>query len=311
MSSNPSCAKASPSPADDARQRGIYRVTLVGSVVNLALTAFKLAAGIFGHSSAMVADAVHSLSDFATDLAVLVFVKLSGRPADDDHAWGHGKFETLGTLTIGIVLAAVGIAMLAGGVERTVAFLQGQPIATPGAVALAAAVISIAAKEWLYRYTVSAERRLHSPALVANAWHHRSDALTSVAALFGIGGAIVLGPRWAVLDPLAAAFVSIFIIKAAADLIKGAADELLEKSLPAADITAIGKALADTPGVESFHHLRTRRVGSRAAVEAHIKMDGNITLSHAHDIATDTECRLRRLLGPETIITLHMEPSRK
>lgn len=297
-------------PLDDAqRRRGIYRVTIVGSVVNIALTVFKLLAGILGHSSAMVADAVHSLSDFATDLAVLVFVKLSGKPADEDHSYGHGKFETLGTLTIGLVLAVVGIAMLVGGVRRTIGFFNGEQLAVPGMIALLAALVSIISKEWLFRYTIRADRRLHSPALVANAWHHRSDAFTSVAALVGIGGAILLGSKWAVLDPLAAAVVSIFIIKAACGLVRDAVDELMEKSLPHQQLDAISATLLSVPGVKSFHHLRTRRMGSKCVVEVHLKMDGDITLRQAHDIATAAEASLRSLLGPDTIVTVHMEPA--
>ncbi len=293
---------------DNDRLRGIYRVTIVGSIVNLVLTAFKLIGGIAGHSSAMVADAIHSMSDFATDLAVIVFVKLSGKPADSRHAYGHGKFETLGTLTIGLVLLAVGVAMLTGGVRSTVAFFNGEVIKVPGMIALVAAVVSIVSKEWLYRYTVKAEKRLHSPALLANAWHHRSDALTSVAALLGIGGAIVLGERWAVLDPIAAAVVSLFIIKAAFDLCRNAIDELLEKSLPQDEIDQISRTLLATKGVEQFHHLRTRKVGTRTAVEVHLKMDGGLTLRQAHDIATNAELSLRALLGHDAIITIHMEP---
>lgn len=291
----------------DARRRGIYRVTLVGSVVNIALTIFKLIGGIVGHSGAMVADAVHSLSDFATDVLVLVFVKLSGKPADRDHAYGHGKYETLGSLTIGLILAIVGVAMLVGGIERIVAFCQGEPLEVPGMIALWAAVVSIVAKEWLFRYTIRAERSLQSPALVANAWHHRSDALTSIAALIGIGGAILLGNHWAVLDPIAAAVVSLFIIKAAWDLSHSAVDELLEKSLPQPDVDMITQILLAVPGVQSLHDLRTRRVGTCKVVDVHLKMDGQLTLRQAHDIADEAEDRIRRQFGQQTIITIHMD----
>lgn len=298
-----------PSADTTERRRGIYRVTLVGSVVNLLLTAFKLLGGIVGHSSAMVADAIHSLSDFATDLAVLLFVKLSGKPADEDHAYGHGKFETLGTLTIGLVLMIVGVVMLADGVVRTVAFFRGEPIAVPGGIALIAAAVSIVAKEWLFQYTIRAERRLKSPALKANAWHHRSDAFTSIAAFVGIGGAILLGERWAVLDPIAAAFVSLFIIEAAWRLSCDAVGELMEKSLPAVEVERISGLLMSVEGVKSFHRLRTRKVGPTVAIEVHLKMDGTLTLSQAHDIATEAEQQLRHAYGSEAIVTIHMEPA--
>ncbi len=296
------------SSSPDDRRRGIYRVTLIGSVVNFLLTAFKLLGGIVGHSSAMIADAVHSLSDFATDLAVLLFVKLSGKPADADHAYGHGKFETLGTLTIGAVLLAVGAAMLADGAWRTVSFFRGEEIPVPGMIALVAAAVSIAAKEWLFQYTIRAERRLKSPALKANAWHHRSDAFTSIAAFIGIGGAILLGRNWAVLDPIAAAFVSLFIIQAAWQLLRDALGELMEASLPAAEVARIEEILLSVEGVKSFHHLRTRKVGPTVAIEAHLKMMGSLTLLQAHDIATEAERQLRHAFGAEAMVTLHMEP---
>ena len=214
------------------REKKIYRITFIGSIVNFMLLAFKFVAGVLGHSSAMIADAVHSLSDFITDVIVIVFVKIAGKPVDDDHAYGHGKYETLASVIVGIILGIVGVGLAWNGIEKTIGFFKGEPIESPTYLALAAAVISIVAKESLYRYTVSAGKDLNSPALVANAWHHRSDALTSVATLIGIGGALLLGPHWSVLDPLAAVVVSGFIVKAAFSLMKPGIDELLEKSLP-------------------------------------------------------------------------------
>lgn len=293
------------------RQREIYKVTLVGSVVNLLLTAFKFLAGVLGHSSAMVADAVHSLSDLVSDVVVLVLVKISGRPEDADHDYGHAKYETLGSVIIGIILFAVGIGLLVSGVRTTLDFFQGQPIGDPNWLAFIAALISIASKEWLFHYTRHSARRVESDALEANAWHHRSDALTSIATLIGIAGAMFLGPKWHVLDPLAAAFVSIFIIAASVEMIKKGIDQLMEKSLSADIKNEITQIVLSTPGVADMHHLRTRRIGSRNSIEMHIKMAGDMTLTEAHAIATLVEHHLKDRFGQTTHTIIHMEPMKE
>lgn len=290
------------------REKKIYRITFIGSIVNFMLLAFKFVAGVLGHSSAMIADAVHSLSDFITDVIVIVFVKIAGKPVDDDHAYGHGKYETLASVIVGIILGIVGVGLAWNGIEKTIGFFKGEPIESPTYLALAAAVISIIAKESLYRYTVSAGKDLNSPALVANAWHHRSDALTSVATLIGIGGALLLGPHWSVLDPLAAVVVSGFIVKAAFSLMKPGIDELLEKSLPEDQIAEIASIIGSVPGVIAFHRLRTRRIGANIAIDTHVKMDGGISLRNAHEIANEIERLLKNKYGAATYIGIHMEP---
>lgn len=293
----------------EKREKEIYRVTLAGSVVNLLLLAFKFVAGFVGHSSAMIADAVHSLSDFITDVIVIVFVRIAGKPVDEDHEYGHGKYETLASVIVGIMLAVVGVGLAVNGVEKTIAFFKGEPLESPGMIALVAALLSIFAKEVLYQYTVIRGRKLNSPALVANAWHHRSDAMTSIATLIGIGGAMLLGQRWNVLDPLAAVVVSVFILKAAFSLMKPGVDELLEKSLPDKDKNEIAAIMTATPGVVAFHRLRTRRIGSKVAIDAHVKMDGSLSLRQAHDIASEIERSLKQRFGPDTYIGIHMEPA--
>ncbi len=291
------------------REKEIYKVTLTGSVVNLLLLAFKFVAGFVGHSSAMIADAVHSLSDFITDVIVIVFVRIAGKPVDEDHEYGHGKYETLASVIVGIMLAVVGVGLAVNGVEKTIAFFKGEPLESPGMIALVAALLSIFAKEVLYQYTVIRGRKLNSPALVANAWHHRSDAMTSIATLIGIGGAMLLGQRWNVLDPLAAVVVSVFILKAAFSLMKPGVDELLEKSLPDKDKNEIAAIMTATPGVVAFHRLRTRRIGSKVAIDAHVKMGGSLSLRQAHDIASEIERSLKQRFGPDTYIGIHMEPA--
>lgn len=292
------------------REKTIYKVTFLGSVVNLLLLIFKFVAGIVGHSSAMIADAVHSLSDFISDVIVVVFVKISSKPEDDDHAYGHGKYETLASVIVGILLMAVGIGILVDGVKSLIAFMHGELIERPGMLALIAAVVSIVAKEWMFRYTIKYARIVDSTALTANAWHHRSDAYTSIATLIGVGGAILLGSKWIFLDPLAAAIVSLFIIKASYSLMKPGLDELLEKSLPRAVQDEIAKIILSTPGVEGLHHLRTRRVGDHTAIDVHIKMNGDMPLWQAHNIASEVEQRIKQQFGPRTFIGVHMEPLR-
>lgn len=261
-----------------------------------------------GHSSAMIADAVHSLSDFVTDVIVIVFVRIAGKPVDADHDYGHGKYETLASVIVGILLGIVGCGLAWNGLEKTIGFFKGMPIETPTSLALIAALVSIIAKEGLYHYTIIYGGKLNSPALVANAWHHRSDAMTSVATLVGVGGSMLLGQRWSVLDPLAAVVVSGFILKAAYSLMKPGIDELLEKSLSENEKSEISEIITSTPGVVSFHRLRTRRIGSKIAIDAHVKMPSTLSLKQAHDIASEIEKSIKEKYGPDTYIGIHMEP---
>ena len=292
----------------DSRQKEIYKVTVVGSVVNMLLLVAKFVAGIVGHSAAMIADALHSLSDFVTDIIVVVFVRISGKPADEDHDYGHGKYETLATAIIGIALFGVGVGIFVGGVKDILAVVRGQSLEAPGMIALVAAAVSIVSKEILYRYTIRVGKSLNSQAVVANAWHHRSDAFSSIGVLVGIAGAIFLGEQWRVLDPIAAIVVSLFIAKVAFDLIKPALDELLERSLPADVESKIEQIILSVEGVSSPHHLRTRRIGNNYAIEIHIRMDGNLTLHEAHNITTTVERRLKSEFGAATHIGIHTEP---
>ena len=294
--------------ADEARSRAIYRVTLQGSAINVVLLVFKFVAGIAGGSAAMIADAVHSLSDFLTDVVVMVFVRMGDKPADSDHEYGHGKYETLATTVIGLSLLFVGAMICYSGGGKVMAAWQGEPPAMPGAIALVAALVSIALKEWAYRFTVATGRRVQSQAVVANAWHHRSDALSSVGTALGIGGALALGDRWTVLDPIAAIIVSFFIMRTAWRLLGDALGELLEKSLPASTEAEIKDIVLSEQGVSEVHHLRTRRIGSHVAMDMHVRMPGDTTIYDAHCRATAIEQRLRARFGDHTYINLHVEP---
>lgn len=290
------------------REHRIYFVTLMGSVVNIVLLVFKFMAGILGGSAAMIADAVHSLSDFMTDIVVLLFVKISSKPEDKDHDYGHGKYETLATSMIGVALLCVGLYILYSGAYRTWTAFKGSPIEQPGIVALLAALFSIVMKEWTYRFTAKVGKEVQSQAVVANAWHHRSDALSSIGTAVGIGGAIFLGKEWAVLDPIAAVVVSIFIIRTAAMLVSGALDELLEKSLPDEEERKIEEIVQSEPEVSGIHHLCTRRIGNRIAIEMHLRMPGEISLNESHAHATNIERKLRNHFGERTHINIHVEP---
>lgn len=294
-----------------SREKEIYRVTFIGSIVNLLLLLFKFAAAFWGRSSAMMADAVHSLSDFITDIIVVVFVRISSKPADEGHDYGHGKYETLGTVFIGVALMFVGIMILMNSIESIIMFFKGEKLAAPGWFAFIAAILSIVSKELLYQYTVIKGRKLSSQAVVANAWHHRSDALSSIGTAVGIGGAILLGENWRVLDPVAAMIVSCFIVKVSVDLLKPGFNELLERSLPADVEEKILEIVNSAEGVSEPHNLRTRRIGNRCAIEMHLRMDGNVSLSEAHDKATEIEHKLREEFGKDTYINIHLEPVKK
>ena len=292
------------------REKEIYKVTLVGSAGNLALLTFKFVAGVLGHSSAMMADAVHSLSDFFTDVIVLLFVKVSARPQDESHDYGHGKFETLATLFIGLALVGAAIGIIVSGSMKFAHWLGGQTLEVPGKLALWAALISILVKEVLYRYTVEKGKRLNSSAMVANAWHHRSDALSSIGAAIGIGGAILLGERWAVLDPLASIVVGGMLMKVAWELLKGSFGELTDQSLSADEEREIVSIITSFDGVSEPHNLRTRHIGNRIAIESHVRMDGNLSLNTVHEQATAIERKLKERFGSETLVTIHMEPKK-
>lgn len=291
-----------------SREKEIYKVTLCGGVVNLLLLVFKFVAGVAAHSSAMIADAVHSLSDFVTDIVVIAFVRISGKPQDEDHEYGHGKYETFATALIGAALLIVGIGIFADSASGIVGFMRGERLEAPGMLAFVAALVSVLSKEAVYRYTVIKGRRLNSKAVIANAWHHRSDALSSVGTMAGIGGAIFLGDTWRVLDPLAALVVSLFIIRVAWQLVKPSIDELLEKSLPKEMEDTITAVILSFKGVRSPHHLRTRYIGNTIAIEVHIRLDGSMTLNEAHDITKRIEAALKEKFGERTHIGIHMEP---
>lgn len=291
-----------------SRTNKITFVTLVGSVVNALLTAFKIVAGIIGHSAAMVADGVHSLSDLLSDVVVLVFVRISGKGRDKNHDYGHGKFETFATLIISLMLLVVGANLMSSGIVSIKKILGGESVEAPGMIALWAALLSIVSKEILYRYTAVQGRKLDSPMMVANAWHHRSDALSSVGSLLGIGGAILLGDKFVILDPLAGCVISIFIIVMAVRMSIPAIKELLDVSLPDEMEDEIERTAKGVPGVVDLHELKTRREGPGIVLEGHLVLHSDISLEQAHSISKQVERALRDRFDDSTQISLHLEP---
>jgi len=290
------------------REKEIIKVTLLGSAVNVVLVVFKFLAGILGHSAAMMADAVHSVSDFATDIVVLAFVRISHKPKDKSHDYGHGKYETLATTLIGVALFAVAVGIFVDGAKKIAFWANGGVLTIPGKLALWAALVSILLKELVFQYTHRKAKQLDSQAMKANAWHHRSDALSSVGTAIGIGGAILGGERWAVLDPIASIVVGALIIKVAVDLLKNGVGDLMEQSLPEEVENEIIGIVKSVPEVVKPHELCTRRIGNHYAIEMHILMNGDMPLKEAHDKASEIERLLKERYGEETHVAIHVEP---
>lgn len=293
------------------REYEIRRITIIGAIVNIVLTTFKIIAGILGRSAAMVADGIHSLSDLLSDIVVLVFTHISSKGKDKDHSFGHGKFETLATLIVSVILVAVGARLMAGGVKSIIEVLNGNPIPVPGRIALWAAIVSIISKELLYHATVRTAKRVNSPVVIANAWHHRSDAFSSIGALVGIGGAMILGDKWTILDPIASCCISIAIIVVAVKMALPSLAELLETSLPDEIEQDIITTANSVPGVENIHELKTRRNGISYIIDAHVVVNPHISITEGHNIATDVENALRNKYGHETQINIHIEPDQE
>ena len=297
---------------DEKRSYEAKKVTWVGFIVNTILTIIKIMAGIFGKSNAMLADGVHSLTDFFTDIVVLIGFRLTDKPADGKHNFGHGKYETFATLIIGLTLLFAGYSIMKNGVISVYeVLLKGQTISSPGMIAIIAAILSIALKEALYRYTKNIGERIKSPAVIANGWHHRSDAFSSVGTLIGISFAYFLGDKWTIFDPIAAIVVSIFIIKVSFQIILPAVNELLEVSLNKEEIKYILYLLNKRSEIKDYHHLRTRRVGSNVVIESHLLFDETSSLYNAHEASESIEKQLKHYFGKESIITFHLEPNIK
>ncbi|MDD4656757.1 MAG: cation diffusion facilitator family transporter [Bacteroidales bacterium] len=290
------------------RAKEAKKITFIGFIVNFILSVAKLAGGIVGNSAAMVADAVHSISDFATDLVVLAFVNVSGKESDQNHRYGHGKFETFAALIISLVLIGVAAGIFINGLKNILYSIEGNTLKQPGMIAFWTAIISIVFKEVLFIYTNRVGEKIKSDAIIANAWHHRTDALSSIGTALGIAGAIFLGENWRILDPIAGVIVSLFIFKVGISIILPSVKELLESSLSQNIVEEIEDVLTNHSDIQNYHHLRTRKIGSVYAIDVHIELNRNITFVRSHDIATEIEIELRERYGKNTQINIHTEP---
>jgi len=293
------------------RTQKAQQVTLIGAVINVILSLGKLLVGFVGKSSAMIADGIHSLSDLVTDAIVIIFFRISDAEKDDRHPYGHGKFETFSTFLIALVLFAVGLGVFYGGTSKIVSVIKGEVLHQPQIIALWAALISIVCKESLFQYTKIVGKQINSQAVIANAWHHRSDAFSSIGVAIGIAGAIFLGDKWVILDPVAGVIVSFFIMKTAIELSLPSIQELMEASLPKETVQRIEMLILDDSEIKSFHKLRTRKIGETFVIDVHIQLDNNISLVQAHNIAGALSQRIRNAFGSTTQINIHMEPSEK
>ena len=285
------------------------RCTLVGMTSDVCLSALKIGTGIIGHSSAILADGIHSISDTVTDALVYAMVRLSGKGVDERYRYGRGKFETLAAFLISIILVVVTLGLMTEGLKDVWAAILGETLERPHNIALIVGIIAIVVKECLYQYTRMMGRKTGSSALKAYAWHHRADALSTAATLLGVAGAMFLGERWRVLDPIAAIAVSVLILVLAYRLGRPAVEELLEVSLPDNEKDRIIAIVTQTPGVKAFHNLRTRRNGNLRVVDIHIKVDGELSVTRSHDITREIERRLSDELG-EVMTNIHVEPYR-
>lgn len=293
----------------DNRTKDIQKITLWGAFCNIALTIVKFVAGILGGSTAMLADAVHSASDLFTDIIVIVFTRISGKGKDKGHDYGHGKFETLATVVVSLMLLVVGAEMIKSSYQQIRSAVEGNPLPAPEMIALWAAVISIISKEFLYQWTVKVGKRLSSPVVIANAWHHRTDALSSVGSLVGIAGAIALGGEWTILDPLVGAVISIVIIVMAVKMSIPALAELTEASLPEKTEQKMLEIIRSVEGVRGVHELKTRLCGHYCIADFHIVVAPETTILESHETTVIIERKLREEFGEETQINIHVEPS--
>lgn len=292
------------------RKKKIYKTTLVGTVINLILPVIKGAAGILGHSGAMIADAIHSLSDVVTDVIMLFFVRLASKPSDQNHAYGHGKYEIIASAILSLILVVVGAILMVVNVKKLYAYFSlGENIAIPGTITLWVALISVVSKEVLYQYTIRVADEVNSVGLKANAWHHRSDAFSSVAVLIGIGATILIGPQASFMEPLAGAVVAIFIIKVGAEIGMKAIGDLTEKKLPDKVEEEILQEVLKVPHAEHPHNLRTRSLGQDIAIEMDVLVDPRMTVLESHHVTVDIEKRLREKYGLGTHIVVHIEPA--
>ena len=283
------------------------RISRAAILVNLALAGAKLAAGVIAHSGAMVSDAAHSASDVVSTIVVIIGMRAASKDSDREHPYGHERMECVAALLLAAALLVTGLAIGAEGVKKILSSGE-QALEIPGALALGAAILSIIVKEVMYRVTVSAAKRIHSPALMADAWHHRSDALSSIGALIGIGGARLGLP---VLDPIASLVICLMILKAAYDIFRDAVDKMVDRSVDSATEARLRQFVLSHSGIEGVDSIMTRKFGSRVYVEMEVSMDGDLSLSQSHDIAEDVHAEVEMEFPDIKHIMIHVNPAEK
>jgi len=280
-----------------------FRVTWYGLIANVALAVLKLVIGFTGRSQALVADGVHSVSDMVSDVVVLLGLKYGRQAADEEHPYGHGRIETLASLVVGVVLASIGIG-IAWHAIRTIYYHE---ISQPSAYAIWVAALSILVKEGMYRYTITVGRKIRSSVLIANAWHHRTDALSSIAVLIGISAAW-FNPKWGIADSLAALVVAYLILRVSTSLIRSAFSELVDTVPEKGVVSLIGKTSMAVDGVIAVHDIKARRSGPDIFAELHIVVDQRLTVLEGHHIAKGVEMRLLETLEGAQTVTIHVDP---
>jgi len=289
-------------PEGDQRYKAARRVTLIGSLVDALLGALKIGVGYLANSQALIADGIHSFSDLGTDVMVLFAAKHGSKDADEEHPYGHGRFETIATVILGgsLVLVAVGIAWDA--IDR---LFHPEELLQPGFWALGAALASVLLKEWIYHYTMRVARQLRSKMLEANAWHSRSDAVSSIVVFVGVGGTM-LGLDY--LDAVAAVIVALMVAKIGWDLAWHSVQELADVALEADRVEAIRQAISAIDGVRELHMLRSRRMGQDALVDVHVIVRPRLSVSEGHMIAVAVEEKLKQGFEEITDVTVHIDP---
>ena len=288
----------------DSEVRAGERVTWVGAAANLALIAAKIAAGVFGQSQALIADAMHSVSDFVSDAVALLGLRIGRKAPDADHHFGHGRVETLASAAVGVTLVLVAVYL---GYDAGLAIVHRHE-GLPNAWALFGALLSVAVKEALYHYTMRVGRRLKSPVLQANAWHHRSDALSSAAVIVGVAAALV-NPEWAILDAFAALVVSVLIGAVGFGVLWKTLQEMVDAAPRPEVVEGMRASAGDTPGVQGVHDLRVRVVGGLYHVQVHVVVDRDATVVQGHLIANDVSARIGAAFDETGDVIVHVDPS--
>ncbi|MGN0399957.1 MAG: cation diffusion facilitator family transporter [Blautia sp.] len=290
--------------SDEKAKQIAMRVSVVTIICNLLLSIFKLAAGILGHSGAMISDAVHSASDVFSTVVAILGINISKKKSDQNHQYGHDRLECVAAIVLAVILFLTGVGIGIGGLEKIISGLS-EKIAVPGAIALAAAILSILTKEWMYWYTRKAAKKINSGALMADAWHHRSDALSSIGAFVGILGARMGYP---ILDPLASVVICLFIGKAAYDIFRDAIDKMVDKSCDPETLDKMRSIILEQPGVQNIDLLQTRLFGPKMYVDIEISADGSLTLKEGHEIAQSVHDAIEKEFPLVKHCMVHVNP---